>query len=108
MEKLTPLAKGLIAAIAAGSLWAAAHTYRAGSATIGGQLAQEPAIEARQEALEPAIVAATKAPAAASEAKAPPALGSRPVRVALSQWPGHMALVVGAGGLTTQPGSPAA
>jgi outer membrane protein OmpA-like peptidoglycan-associated protein/ABC-type nitrate/sulfonate/bicarbonate transport system substrate-binding protein len=43
---------------------------------------------------------------------APPASarprGNRPVTAALSQWPGHMALVVGNGGLTTQPGSPAA
>jgi NitT/TauT family transport system substrate-binding protein len=30
------------------------------------------------------------------------------VKVGVSQWPGHMALVIGAGGLTTQPGSPAA
>ena len=35
-------------------------------------------------------------------------LDTRPVRVGLSQWPGHLALVVGAGGLTTQPGSIAA
>jgi NitT/TauT family transport system substrate-binding protein len=34
--------------------------------------------------------------------------GDRPVTAALSQWPGHMALVVGNGGLTTQPGSAAA
>src|SRR3954465_15203251 len=34
--------------------------------------------------------------------------GDRPVTAGLSQWPGHMALVVGNGGLTTQPGSPAA
>ncbi|HEY0469456.1 MAG TPA: phosphate ABC transporter substrate-binding/OmpA family protein, partial [Polyangiaceae bacterium] len=33
---------------------------------------------------------------------------NRPVRVALSQWPGHMALLFGAGGLKTQPGSIAA
>jgi outer membrane protein OmpA-like peptidoglycan-associated protein/ABC-type nitrate/sulfonate/bicarbonate transport system substrate-binding protein len=32
----------------------------------------------------------------------------RPVTVAISQWPGHLPLVVGAGGLTTQPGSAAA
>jgi outer membrane protein OmpA-like peptidoglycan-associated protein len=32
----------------------------------------------------------------------------RSVTVALSQWPGHLALVVGNGGLTTQPGSAAA
>jgi outer membrane protein OmpA-like peptidoglycan-associated protein/ABC-type nitrate/sulfonate/bicarbonate transport system substrate-binding protein len=34
--------------------------------------------------------------------------GPRAVTVALSQWPGHLALVVGNGGLTTQPGSAAA
>ena len=34
--------------------------------------------------------------------------GRRDVTVALSQWPGHLALVVGNGGLTTQPGSAAA
>jgi outer membrane protein OmpA-like peptidoglycan-associated protein/ABC-type nitrate/sulfonate/bicarbonate transport system substrate-binding protein len=34
--------------------------------------------------------------------------GRRKVTVALSQWPGHLALVVGNGGLTTQPGSAAA
>jgi NitT/TauT family transport system substrate-binding protein len=47
---------------------------------------------------------------AAQAAPAPPA--STPARhgvtVALSQWPGHLALVVGNGGLTTQPGSAAA
>ncbi|MEM9492191.1 MAG: ABC transporter substrate-binding protein, partial [Myxococcota bacterium] len=28
-------------------------------------------------------------------------------KIALSEWPGHMAMIVGNGGLTTQPGSPA-
>jgi outer membrane protein OmpA-like peptidoglycan-associated protein/ABC-type nitrate/sulfonate/bicarbonate transport system substrate-binding protein len=37
-----------------------------------------------------------------------PTPGRRTVTVALSQWPGHLALVVGNGGLTTQPGSAAA
>ena len=45
------------------------------------------------------------APAPVSAAVRP---GRRDVTVALSQWPGHMALVVGNGGLTTQPGSAAA
>jgi len=36
-----------------------------------------------------------------------PMPGRRTVTVALSQWPGHLALVVGNGGLTTQPGSAA-
>jgi outer membrane protein OmpA-like peptidoglycan-associated protein/ABC-type nitrate/sulfonate/bicarbonate transport system substrate-binding protein len=34
--------------------------------------------------------------------------GKRTYKVALSEWPGHMALVLGNGGLTTQPGSVAA
>jgi len=37
-----------------------------------------------------------------------PIPGRHPLKVALSQWPGHLALVVGNGGLTTQPGSLAA
>jgi outer membrane protein OmpA-like peptidoglycan-associated protein/ABC-type nitrate/sulfonate/bicarbonate transport system substrate-binding protein len=52
---------------------------------------------------------AAASPAAAvttTPAPAPPA--RRPLTVALSQWPGHLALVVGNGGLTTQPGSAAA
>ena len=46
---------------------------------------------------------ATPAPAAKPTARA----GRRDVTVALSQWPGHLALVVGNGGLTTQAGSAA-
>jgi outer membrane protein OmpA-like peptidoglycan-associated protein/ABC-type nitrate/sulfonate/bicarbonate transport system substrate-binding protein len=49
------------------------------------------------------------APAAATPPPARPAApGRRELTVALSQWPGHLALVVGNGGLTTQPGSAAA
>src|SRR6185503_19499722 len=49
----------------------------------------------------------------ATPAAAPPKPEGKPapvsaVTVALSQWPGHLALVVGNGGLTTQPGSAAA
>jgi NitT/TauT family transport system substrate-binding protein len=47
-----------------------------------------------------------RSPAAAKSAAA--AGGRRTVTVALSQWPGHLALVVGNGGLTTQAGSAAA
>jgi outer membrane protein OmpA-like peptidoglycan-associated protein/ABC-type nitrate/sulfonate/bicarbonate transport system substrate-binding protein len=49
-------------------------------------------------------LAVSPAPAAAPTARA----GRRDVTVALSQWPGHLALVVGNGGLTTQAGSAAA
>jgi outer membrane protein OmpA-like peptidoglycan-associated protein/ABC-type nitrate/sulfonate/bicarbonate transport system substrate-binding protein len=53
----------------------------------------------------PKAPAAAPAPAPAA-AEAPKKKGA--VTVALSQWPGHLALVVGNGGLTTQPGSAAA
>ena len=59
----------------------------------------------------PAPVAAAPAAASPSAPTAPPAAarpGRREVTVALSQWPGHLALVVGNGGLTTQAGSAAA
>jgi NitT/TauT family transport system substrate-binding protein len=39
---------------------------------------------------------------------APPVSAKHALTVALSQWPGHLGLVVGNGGLTTQPGSAAA
>src|SRR5436190_14012612 len=56
----------------------------------------------------PAAVATPPAevPPAPDPAVATP--GRRDLTVALSQWPGHLALVVGNGGLTTQPGSAAA
>jgi NitT/TauT family transport system substrate-binding protein len=80
MEKLTGLSKFLIAAILVGSAATAVRTYGARS-------------------IRPNEVAAKPKPKA---------IGHRPVRVGISQWPGHMALVVGAHGLTTQPGSAAA
>ena len=108
MDKLTPLAKGLIGVIAVGSLWAAVQTH--GQGVKSEELVREPELEARKEALAPAVSApaATSGGAAAKASPSLSTLDARPVRVALSQWPGHMALVVGAGGLTTQPGSPAA
>lgn len=106
MEPLTPLAKGLIAAIGAGVVWAAVHTY--GSASTerdsSGRVAAEPAASSGQRETE--LVASSRRSSAAPSFISN--IDSRPVRVAISQWPGHMALVVGAGGLTTQPGSAAA
>jgi outer membrane protein OmpA-like peptidoglycan-associated protein/ABC-type nitrate/sulfonate/bicarbonate transport system substrate-binding protein len=55
----------------------------------------------------PGAPAATSATATAPPAPPAPARKGR-LKAALSQWPGHMALVVGNGGLTTQPGSAAA
>jgi NitT/TauT family transport system substrate-binding protein len=101
MQKLTALSKLLIASILAGSAVTAYRTY-------GGMLqaSAEPPRGAKPPSAVPA--AAMAKPALAASATAPAALKDRPVRVALSQWPGHMALVVGAGGLRTQPGSIAA
>jgi NitT/TauT family transport system substrate-binding protein len=82
MEKLTTFSKFLIATIVVGSAVTAFRTY---GIRFGDTVH-------RTEDL--------------AKAKAP--MARRPVRVGISQWPGHMALVVGAGGLKTQPGSPAA
>ena len=106
MQKLTGLSKLLITGILIGSGITAYQTY-------GDLLAasDEPAPGAKPKA-EPsgAVAAAVSAVAVgttSSGGKLRP-LKDRPIRVALSQWPGHMALVVGAGGLRTQPGSIAA
>ena len=91
MAKLTPASKVLIALVVLG---------------VGGA-----AVYKRRDQLFPQK---TQPASAGSPAPAPaPApmnrkRGDRPVTVAVSQWPGHMALVVGNGGLTTQPGSAAA
>jgi outer membrane protein OmpA-like peptidoglycan-associated protein/ABC-type nitrate/sulfonate/bicarbonate transport system substrate-binding protein len=108
MEPLTPFAKGLIGVICAGTVWAAVHTY--------GNAVSEP--ESKRFAAEPSTAPHNEVTASAVQPGSPstpaaPAISvanidNRPVRVGLSQWPGHMALVVGAGGLTTQPGSAAA
>jgi len=129
MQTLTPLAKGMIGVIGVGSLWAAIYTYGpkgthplVGPAEVGARTAAlTPITATRAEAPAPAagspaaagqaVRAESKAAPAAPAAAAPPPyanIDSRPVRVGLSQWPGHLALVVGAGGLTTQPGSVAA
>ncbi|HKY36913.1 MAG TPA: phosphate ABC transporter substrate-binding/OmpA family protein [Polyangiaceae bacterium] len=99
MQKLTALSKLLIAGILIGSGVTAYRTY-------GGMLhatAEPPRAEAARVAPAPSGVVAAVASAAAR-----PGAANRPLKVALSQWPGHMALVVGAGGLKTQPGSIAA
>ncbi len=120
MEPLTPFAKGLIAVIGAGTVWAAVHTYGRASEESSKRFGAEPAAGPPREsvsALSPdgqlqggSMQAAQQLPAAPPPRPAPSvsSIDNRPIRVALSQWPGHMALVVGAGGLTTQPGSPAA
>jgi outer membrane protein OmpA-like peptidoglycan-associated protein len=101
MGKLTPLSKGMIALILGGSGVAAYHTYGGYFPSVTGET-QQPAASATPEA-----TAKSSGAAATPGPKQPGPFPKRPVRVALSQWPGHMALLVAAGGLKTQPGSPA-
>jgi NitT/TauT family transport system substrate-binding protein len=93
MAKLTPASKVLIglvvATVGGGAAWKHKDRLFGGAAGIEG-----------------APSGSVPSPVAGTTANHP--RGDRPVTAALSQWPGHMALVVGNGGLTTQPGSPAA
>src|SRR5688572_1640122 len=86
MSKLTPLSKILILLIVAGAAGAAYYTRR-GQLSSGGS---------DGEGAKPLT------------APAPPERAGGKVIAALSEWPGHMALVVGNGGLRTTPGSAAA
>src|SRR4051812_1294342 len=91
MAKLTTTSKVLIALVVVAVAGAAAYKRR--DQLFGRQLAQLGG-------------SSPGAPAGATPVNR--RRGDRPVTAALSQWPGHMALVVGNGGLTTQPGSAAA
>ena len=96
MQKLTLLSKLMLIAIAVVSSVGAVRTYGQ-----GGQ---------RSIALAAVPLTTTlhgAAPAPPTSASAP-VVGNRPLKVAISQWPGHMALLVAADGLKTQPGSIAA
>ena len=101
MQKLTTWTKLMLAVIAVGSTFGAVHTYGKSSTAA---VAATPAAAPRPK---PSAIALMTGSRAASRTLAPRPAG-RPVRVGLSQWPGHMALLVGAGGLKTQPGSIAA
>ncbi len=103
MQKLTPWSKLMLTVIAFGSTAGAVHTYGSSTPHVA--------------AAKPSSAAATVHPAAAAPAapsgsapghRLPPRPPNQLVRVAISQWPGHVALLVGAGGLKTQPGSIAA
>jgi NitT/TauT family transport system substrate-binding protein len=99
MEKFTPLSKLLITLVLAGSGLTAFRTYGKHWKAI-----------AAEPATAPSAAPVAPAPSALPIAAKPSPLGPLPnrrVRVALSQWPGHMALLLAAGGLTTQKGSPA-
>jgi outer membrane protein OmpA-like peptidoglycan-associated protein/ABC-type nitrate/sulfonate/bicarbonate transport system substrate-binding protein len=125
---LTRLSKVLIAAIGAVSGFGALHTYgdrlqrwsQRSDAEVAASRVQPAASQEPVQGAPPVAVGvasgAAAIPGAAAAAATPSAgptralqtLGQRPLKVALSQWPGHMALLVGIGGLSTQPGSIAA
>jgi len=90
MEKLTPVSKLLLVGIVAVC------------AAVGYRTHKHRFVPVAPEQLSAAPVVAAPAPSAVAPAP------ERPFRIAVSQWPGHMPLLVAAGGLTTQPNSPAA
>lgn len=99
MEKLTTLSKLLIAGILAGSGFTAFRTY--------GSRAPEQAAVPESGSTPAAAKTTVPRPKPAPASTFRPVAG-RPVRVAISQWPGHVALLVGTGGLRTTPDSIAA
>lgn len=101
MQKLTTLSKLLIAGILVGSGLTAYRTY-------GGMLhagVEKTALPTASAVLASQPAALLAAPAPAPDSAKAGVAEKRPVRIALSQWPGHMGFVIGAGGLKTQPGS---
>jgi NitT/TauT family transport system substrate-binding protein len=96
MTKLTTLSKSLIALIILGAGGAAVYTHRDRILAKGGF------------SLGTGSGAGPTAGAAPVVPFPVPKREEGELIVALSEWPGHMALVVANGGLTTQPGSPAA
>jgi outer membrane protein OmpA-like peptidoglycan-associated protein/ABC-type nitrate/sulfonate/bicarbonate transport system substrate-binding protein len=115
MQKLTPTTQVMLAVIAAGSTFGAVRTYghSAPSAASLSRPKAEHVTALPSSSPSPSLGASSAGSATAAQPTAAPAAGSagvkgRPIRVGLSQWPGHMALLVGAGGLKTQPGSIAA
>lgn len=103
MAKLTGTSKLLLLAIVIGSTAAAAYTRRDRFAPATSPGRDQ---ETAAAATAPPATASAQPARPAAEAKRPP--GRRTVKAALSEWPGHMALVLGNGGLRTQPGSAAA
>src|SRR5689334_2248573 len=88
-SRLTPLSKALITVIVLGAVGAAVYRNKGSLEALVGQGG-----------------GASTVPAPGVPGTSPS--GKHTYRVALSQWPGHMPLVVAMGGLTTQPGSAAA
>jgi len=105
MEKLTPVSKFLIVGILSACSVVAFRTYGKHFSALGSK-----SVAAAQPEKPTPFAANAATPAAAPTAQkiAPGPFPKRPVKVALSQWPGHMPLLIAAGGMKTQPGSPAA
>jgi NitT/TauT family transport system substrate-binding protein len=91
MTKLTTLSKTLIALVILGAGGAAVYTHR--DKVLGKDGLALGAGDSAGKSVVPFPV---------------PKRDEGELIVALSEWPGHMALVVANGGLTTQPGSPVA
>ena len=102
MGKLSALSKILVAFIALGATLAAIRTY-------GGRFAQKKApVAATVTATAATSVTQKLAPVPSGALTARLAsIDTRPIRLAIATWPGHMPFVLGNGGLTTQPGSAA-
>jgi len=100
MERLTTLSKLMIGAILFGSAVTAVRTYGKRPEELAPDPAKAPAV-ASVASVTAVALGTTPHP---STKRTP----GHPLRVAISQWPGHMPLVIAAGGLKTMPGSPAA
>jgi NitT/TauT family transport system substrate-binding protein len=98
MGKLTALSKILIAFIALGATLAAIRTY-------SGRFPRTPTADHAVSPGNAATQTLSAQPATAASRLA--TIDSRPLKVAIATWPGHMPLVLGNGGLQTRPGSAA-
>jgi outer membrane protein OmpA-like peptidoglycan-associated protein/ABC-type nitrate/sulfonate/bicarbonate transport system substrate-binding protein len=98
MGKLTALSKILIAFIALGATLAAIRTY-------SSRFARKPVAEAGVASANTVTQTLPAQPGSATTRLA--SIDSRPLKVAIATWPGHMPLVIGNGGVSTQPGSAA-
>jgi outer membrane protein OmpA-like peptidoglycan-associated protein/ABC-type nitrate/sulfonate/bicarbonate transport system substrate-binding protein len=94
MGRLTTLSRLLIAVILLGAAAAALYKRKGPLAILTGS---SPAVSPGASGSDNTTIGPVAAPVG----------GKRPVTVVINQWPGLMPLVVGAGGLTTQPGSAA-
>lgn len=97
MSRLTPLSKTMIVTFVVASAVAARYTHRGWLSGLGRIRLEIAGASPTPGSVEPKAIPVTA-----------PLPGRRTVTVALSQWPGHLALVVGNGGLTTQAESAAA